>query len=242
LRPSVAAFGIYIVHNKENHIKTEGRNLENLTALSNHLWFVPWFLFAIVAFAGIARRKQGSLQGPLGKRMGQTPLARLAGPLPGDIALIAELGTQSGARESAGTLVMRTTAGLRLLSVGLSMALVVMMGGTGIAALGMPVISQPLFWVIAIFLAIGVLDVMTYELQFDRSGMVLTRFVFWRRSFDWPHLLGIDDDRNYHYVLAFVRGGRVKVMKHLVGMPQFLTLVADVLERNEARNAGTARG
>jgi hypothetical protein len=85
-------------------------------------------------------------------------------------------------------------------------------------------------------------EVFTYELRVDRSVMVLTRFMFWRRVYMWDDLMGIDDDQNYQYVLAFAKGGRVKVLKHLVGMPGFLTFVAEVLERNDARNAGTARG
>jgi hypothetical protein len=91
-------------------------------------------------------------------------------------------------------------------------------------------------------LALGVIDIFTYDLQVNRTEMVLRRYGFWTRRFQWDDLMGIDDDKNYQYVLAFSKGGRVKLLKYLVGMPDFLTLIAEILNRNDVRDAGTARG
>ncbi|MGL5011752.1 MAG: hypothetical protein ACRC6I_17895 [Paracoccaceae bacterium] len=192
---------------------------------------------AIGLYAKMRRRDE-----PGETRMGKTLLGRIGGPLPGDIALIAQIGSRAVGQDSAGAQVLRTTPGLRLISVGISAAIVLTLLSGAYGGMGLPVDSAALFWGLVIFLGIGVMDILTYELRVDRDGMVLTRFIFWRRSFDWVHLLGIDDDQNYQYVLAFARGGRVKVLKHLVGMPHFLTVVMGALSRNEARNAGTARG
>lgn len=193
-----------------------------------------------LALALFGRRRSRMRHQPLQGRMGRTPLARFVQPLPGDIDMIARIGEIASPSQSAGTRVLRTTPGLRAISLGIS-ALGLMQLLTGVfVPQGLSPENTPIVWVITILLAIGVSEILTYELQYDRHGMVLTRFMYWRRSFDWVHLMGIDDDQNYQYVLAFSKGGRVKLLKHLVGMPEFLTHVASVLDRNEASNAGTA--
>ncbi|MCU0801205.1 MAG: hypothetical protein MUD11_05415 [Rhodobacteraceae bacterium] len=172
--------------------------------------------------------------------IGTTLLGRVAGPLPGDLGLIARIGMDGPARASAGAQVLRTTLGLRVISLGLSGVILALLLGGGFHGAGFTGQDGALALGLGAFLAVGMLDILTYELQVDRYGMVLTRFIFWRRSFDWTHLMGIDDDQNYYYVLAFRRGGRVKVLKHLVGMPGFLTLVRQALERNKGTHAGTS--
>ncbi len=206
------------------------------------LWLAPAIIILSLALTVANRRRARLREGPLQGRIGRTTISRLVQPLPGDIELIAQMGMAALPRQSAGTHVLRTTPGLQAISLGLS-ALIL-----GLLAAGMPG-SHDVFggdpailWGLAILLGIGIADILSYELQFDRHGMVLTRFMYWRRSFEWAHLMGIDDDQNYQYVLAFSKGGRVKVLKHLVGMPGFLTHVASVLDRNESQHAGTARG
>jgi hypothetical protein len=190
----------------------------------------------------IGRRRTRQRHAPLAGRMGRTTLGRFAEPLPGDLDLIAQIGEGRRPQQSAGAQVLRTTLGLRAISLGLSgLVLFYLLSGAFVPQ-GVSPESDAILWLSVAVLGIGVMDVLTYELQYDRHGMVLTRFIYWRRSYDWVHLMGIDDDQHYQYVLAFSKGGRVKVMKHLVGMPEFLTLVAKTLDRNDTPHAGTARG
>jgi hypothetical protein len=243
LRPSVAAFGIYIDRHKENHIKTEGEHqLKDSMFQTAYFWLAPSLIILSIALSVHARRRARGRHDPLQGRMGRTSLSRVVQPLPGDIDLIAQIGGAATPKQSAGMKVLRTTIGLRAISMGLSSLILVILTSGGFAELGLSAQNTQIVWVLAAFLAVGVSDILTYELQYDRHGMVLTRFVYWRRSYEWVHLMGIDDDQHYQYVLAFSKGGRVKVLKHLVGMPEFLTLVATTLDRNEARHAGTARG
>ena len=243
MRPSVAAFGIYIDRHKENHIKTEGeQHLEDTFFLSAYFWLAPTLAILSVALSLHARRRVRLRHQPLQGRMGRTVLSRFAQPLPGDLDLIAQIGEAAQPKHSAGTQVLHTTSGLRAISLGSSALIMVLLVSGHFAQQGLGPDNAQIIWLLGALLAIGVIDVLTYELQFDRHGMVLTRFMYWRRSYEWSHLLGIDDDQNYQYVLAFSKGGRVKLLKHLVGMPEFLTLVASTLDRNEARHAGTARG
>jgi hypothetical protein len=207
-----------------------------------YVWLAPALIIFSLAMTMHSRRRARMRHQALRGHMGQTVLSRLAQPLPGDIDLIAQMGMGAQARQSAGTSVLRTTQGLRAISLGISgLGLVLLLSGV-FAPQGLSPDNTAMVWIFCAFLAVGVADILTYELQFDRDGMVLTRFMYWRRSFEWVHLMGIDDDQNYQYVLAFSKGGRVKLLKHLVGMPEFLTQVGKVLDRNEAQNAGTARG
>jgi hypothetical protein len=206
------------------------------------VWPAVVLAVASMVMGLLARRRTRQRHAPLAGRMGRTTLGRFAERLPGDLDLIAQIGEGRQPRQSAGTQVLRTTLGLRAISLGLSTLFVFFMMSGVFAPQGLSPDNLPIVWLLAAFLAVGVLDVLTYELQYDRHGMVLTRFVYWRRSYDWVHLMGIDDDQHYQYVLAFSKGGRVKVMKHLVGMPDFLTMVAKTLDRNEDLHAGTARG
>jgi hypothetical protein len=207
-----------------------------------YFWLAPTVAILSFALTVVARRRARARHHPLQGRMGRTSLSRLVQPLPGDIDLIAQIGEHRTPRHSAGVQVLQTTVGLRAISLGLSALGVVLLASGVFAPQGLSPDNMAIVWLFVAVLCVGVADVLSYELRFDRQGMVLTRFMYWRRSFEWSHLMGIDDDQNYQYVLAFSRGGRVKVMKHLVGMPGFLTHVASVLDRNEASHAGTARG
>jgi hypothetical protein len=207
-----------------------------------YFWLAPALIILSLALSIHARRRARTRHEPLHGRMGRTTLSRLAQPLPGDLDLIAQIGESRAPRQSAGTQVLQTTPGLRSISLGLSGLILVLLFSGGFAAQGLTPESTAVVWMVGVFLAVGVIDILTYELQYDRQGMVLTRFSYWRRSYEWAHLMGIDDDQNYQYVLAFSKGGRVKVLKHLVGMPGFLTMVGSVLDRNETRHAGTPRG
>lgn len=206
------------------------------------VWLVLILAALSVGMGLSSRRRTRARHTPLQGRMGRTTLSRFAEPLPGDLDLIAQIGENRQPRQSAGTKVLHTTPGLRAISLGISALVLFFLMSGAFVPQGLSPDNAAILWLVVAVLAMGVVDVLTYELQYDRHGMVLTRFMYWRRSYDWVHLMGIDDDQHYQYVLAFSKGGRVKVMKHLVGMPEFLTLVAKTLDRNETPHAGTARG
>jgi hypothetical protein len=208
---------------------------------------MPFVLIAGLALGLWARQRDRTRHAPLGDRMGRTAASYVTRPLPGDISAIARLGEGSRPRETLGTIIMTTTPGLRVISLGLSCVLfgvLWMMLQNPSMQNGQPALVQDqwISLVMAGLLVVGMIDIFTYDLQVNRNELVLTRYGFWTRRFLWDDLLGIDDDKNYQYVLAFSKGGRVKLLKYLVGMPGFLTLVAEVLARNDARDAGTARG
>jgi hypothetical protein len=216
--------------------------MADIAALTQYFWMIPAVVFGSVAIGVWARARARERHAPLGNRLGRTGLSRIADPLPGDLSLIATLGENAAPRMTVDTIEMQTTPGLRIISAGLSLLFLALLWTGGFADTGFLPTRGVIPWIITIGVAIGMVEVFTYELRVNRNVMILTRFMFWRRVYLWDDLLGIDDDQNYQYVLAFAKGGRVKVMKHLVGMPGFLTFVAEVLARNDARNAGTARG
>ncbi len=216
--------------------------MAEIAALTQYFWMTPVVVFGSVAIAVWARGRARARHTPLGNRLGRTTMARLGSQLPGDLSLIATLGENAAPKMTVDTIEMHTTPGLRIISAVLSALFLATLWTGGFAATGFLPTQGIIPWLISAGVVIGMVEVFSYELRVDRHVMILTRFMFWRRVYSWDDLLGIDDDQNYQYVLAFAKGGRVKVLKHLVGMPGFLTFVAEVLARNEARNAGTARG
>jgi hypothetical protein len=208
---------------------------------------MPFVMIAAFALGIWAHKRDRKRHAPLGDRLGRTAGSYFMRPLPGDISAIARLGEAQRPRETLGTTIMTTTSGLRMISLGLTLILLVVlweMGQSPDMQAGQPQIIGSQFITLAMtaLLALGVIDIFTYDLQVNRTEMVLRRYGFWTRRFQWDDLMGIDDDKNYQYVLAFSKGGRVKLLKYLVGMPDFLTLIAEILNRNDARDAGTARG
>ncbi len=216
--------------------------MADIAALTQYYWMIPVVVFGSIAIAVWSRGRARARHAPLGNRLGKTAMSRLGPQLPGDLSLIATLGENAAPRVTVDTIEMHTTPGLRIISLGLSGVFLWLLWTGAFAPTGFLPTQGIIPWLITTGVVIGMMEVFTYELRVDRSVMILTRFMFWRRVYLWDDLLGIDDDQNYQYVLAFAKGGRVKVLKHLVGMPGFLTFVAEVLERNDTRNAGTARG
>jgi hypothetical protein len=216
--------------------------MADIAALSQNFWLILVVVIGSIALGVWARARQRKRHAPLGDSLGRTMMSRVAQPLPGDLSLIASLGENAAPRVTIDMIEMRTTLGLRIISLGLSTLFLVLLWTGRFEMTGFMPTNGVIPWIISLAVVIGMVEVFTYELRLDRSIMILTRFMFWRRVYMWDDLMGIDDDQNYQYVLAFAKGGRVKVLKHLVGMPGFLTFVAEVLERNEARDAGTARG
>jgi hypothetical protein len=216
--------------------------MADIAAVTQYFWMIPVVVFGSIAIGVWARARARTRHAPLGNRLGRTAMSRLGPRLPGDLSLIAALGENAAPRVTIDTLEMHTTLGLRIIALGLSGLFLALLWTGRFEMTGFLPTSGLIPWLISVGVVIGMIEVFTYELRVDRNVMILTRFMFWRRVYSWDELLGIDDDQNYQYVLAFAKGGRVKVMKHLVGMPGFLTFVGEVLERNDARNAGTARG
>jgi hypothetical protein len=216
--------------------------MAQIAALTYYYWVIPVLICGSIVVGIWARSRERSRHAPLGDRLGRTTMSRIASPLRGDLSLIAQLGENASPRVSVDQIEMQTTLGVRLISVVLSGAFLAMLWMGGFEVTGFVPTQGIIPLLLSFGVLIGMVEVFTYELRVDRSVMILTRFLFWRRVYIWDDLMGIDDDQNYQYVLAFAKGGRVKVLKHLVGMPGFLTFVAEVLARNDARDAGAARG
>jgi hypothetical protein len=206
----------------------------------------PWLMIALVAAAALIRAAWPVIAGrrrdaAVGRRVPRTLLSRLTRPLAGEIDLIAGLGVARQAPQTLGTTVMRTAGGVRIITLIVSGVLVritlAMYPPGGPMAEGPPATAAML-----LFLAATVLHVFTFEARYDRSSLVVTRLIRFRREYDWGKLTALADDGAYEYVLTFAGQGRARVMKHLVGAPDFLSFVGQQLQRNEARDARTARG
>jgi hypothetical protein len=216
--------------------------MAEITTLIQYFWLIPAVVFGSIAIGVWARARASERHAPQEDRLRSTAVSGMSSPLRGDLSVIAALGENASPRTVLGTIEMRTTIGLRAISVVLSGFLLWLLWNGAFEGTGFLPSRGVIPWCLTVLILLGIVEIFTYELRVDRSVMILTRFKFWRRVYLWDDLLGIDDDQNYQYVLAFSKGGRVKVMKHLVGMPGFLTFVAEILARNEARNAGTPRG
>lgn len=155
----------------------------------------------------------------------ETPAAALGiGNLPGPMDLIARTGQHDQPHMSLGTVVMRPTKGLRLISLGGSALVLFLLWGPFLGgAPGMAVMK------ILVTLALGyaALFVAGYEARYDGEGITAPDWAFRDRQHAWEHFVSIKDDGHYMYKLRF-ESGTLMLQKHLRGIPTFLAFVADV--------------
>ncbi len=198
-----------------------------------------------------ARRKARQREGRLEGLMKPTLMARIADPLPADAALIAGLGTGGTARQSLDTQVLRPSPGLKLLAVIVvgMMLWFWMGGGTGplldgasVATNGMTPASASLVEGLALGAGLWSLAwTLTWELRWNRDEIVLTQLVFFRKTRRWRDLTGVMDSRHHDYVLTFVDGSRLRVLKSLTGIDGFLEKVAAQLCKDRDPRATRGR-
>lgn len=168
----------------------------------------------------------------------QTFLARREGQLPGAIEVLASAGQAGQPVQSADAIVLRTTPGVRLVGLVLGVTLLWLLFGP---TRGVYVPDGWPTWAMAAVVALAIVGTISFEARVDADRLVLVHYLHWRREYRWRDLVALRDDGGYAWRLDFA-SGRARVPKHLVGMPGFLSLVAEHLDRNAARNARTARG
>jgi hypothetical protein len=227
--------------------------LDQLPLLGLHLPF--WLLAGLgIAFAVLAAIMQSRRKSLARGRISTSIGGRLLTPLPGDLRLFASLGEGGRVIDTLGTLTLRTTPGLRLVWLAVSILVIYVAQTTPglwqFQHIGSDVLTDttskvsPSLLGLCISLAICGLSgigVFGFELRMDQKTLYITRHFYQHRQYAWDDLTSIEDNGQYDYVLRFRSGQKAKVTKYLVGTPQLLKFIGNVLEQNEAMNAGTAR-
>jgi hypothetical protein len=214
-----------------------------------------WVLVgAGVAFAVLAAIMQGHRKSLTRGRMATSIGGRLLTPLPGDLRVFASLGEGGRVMDTLGTLTLRTTPGLRLVWLAVSILVIYISQTTPglweIQHVGSDALTDttskvsPSLLGLCISLAICGLSgigVFGFELRMDQKTLYITRHFYQHRHYAWDDLTGIEDNGQYDYILRFRSGQKAKVTKYLVGTPQLLKFIGGVLEQNEAVHAGATR-
>lgn len=199
--------------------------------------FIVW-----IANRAAERKRQAALKG----RLASSFLAKAgAQSLPGDISILARFGENTAPQQSLDVTILKPTLGVKAIAVVLGglMIWVIWQRKDSMSGSGFPVVSvgDTVKWAMTMVAAFCVLNTFLFDARIDRTGIVITKFVLWRREFQWRDFKAIKDDGNYLYFLHFTSHGKVSIPKHLVGMPGFLRFLGTVLEQNDLRHAGTAR-
>jgi hypothetical protein len=218
------------------------------------MWLV---LVACIANIGLrlwTRQRDRQRHAPLAGRLGRTWDSRLAQPLPDNASIIARFGEGAQPRQSLDDILMHTTPGLRILSLTLTAAFLwfIWLGGGdkflpgAVMDMGSQQMLQKapsyVIWLFTVPALIACFGIFRYEARVNRHSLIVHKWGLVRRELLWKNLLTIKDNQHYEYVLTFAPGGTVRMPKYLVGMPGFLKVVGEVLEGNDPRHAGTARG
>ncbi|MBT0957406.1 hypothetical protein IV417_08410 [Alphaproteobacteria bacterium KMM 3653] len=173
--------------------------------------------------ADILDRKGRRTEKTAGGKMG------LGGKL-GNVGVIAKAGTQAQAPTSLGTSVLRPTIGLRMISILLTPVAVYLLF---FHPMGPEMIPFPYGReVVMAILIYALIYIQTYEVRYDRDGIVTRDGFFRRKEFKWGDLISVKDRGTYEQVLKF-ETGKMTMQKYLVGMADFLTLAHDHSERNK---------
>lgn len=146
-------------------------------------------------------------------------------------ALMARIGADAPAHQSLGTVTMRPTIGIKAFGIGIiGLMLYIMSGEHGATfrqdPLSLAIVGCTVFYVV-VFL-------MRYEVIYDNEGVTIPGLLFGHKTHEWADLISIKQTDEVTYTLRFDTG-TAKVRKFLVGMPTFLTFVAEVRELNKRR-------
>lgn len=189
------------------------------------------------------RRRSQALK----NRLRPSLLAKMdARPLPASISVLARAGENAAPRQSLDVTILTPTLGLRGIAVVIGGLLiwVIWRGMDNMSGSGFTVVpvGNSVKWAMTLVAAFCVLNTFLFEARIDRDRIVITKFGLWRREYQWRDFMMIKDDGNYLYFLHFAKGGKVSIPKHLVGMPGFLKVLGEIMERNDSANARAARG
>ena len=194
------------------------------------LVFAPYF---IAWFVGRKLRGVASQKDSQGRPIPMSTLGRTGvGNLPLSLGFVAGLGNDAQPEQTASTIVMRPTWGMRMISVVLSAMLIYFC----YIGWGELVPATPYTWpVVLIVLAYGVLSTNIYELRYDRDGLVSSGFARQRKEIAWKDLARVTDNGHYLYRLKSFKGETVDVQKYLVGIRDFLTYAQDQMDYHNRR-------
>lgn len=215
-------------------------------------WALPGIGFALWVLATIVQVRRKSLtRGRMGTSLG----GRVLSPLPSDLRLFAGLGEGGRVQDTLGTLTLRTTPGLRLVWLMVSCLLIYIsqttpglwqiqqIGTISPADTITPEGTSSLLglWITLAVCGLSAIGVFGFELRMDSKTLFITRHFYVKRDYAWDDLTAIEDNGQYDYILRFRTGQKAKVTKYLVGTPQLLKFIGNVLEQNEAAHARAAR-
>lgn len=216
-----------------------------LSNIDPRLFFVVAIISAIIVWLAntVAERKR---RAALKNMVSPSFLAKAgAQPLPGSINILASFGESAAPKQSLDVTILKTTLGVKAIAVAIAGLLIWFiwqrmdsMSGSGFTVVP---VNDTVKWAMTAVAAFCVLNTFLFDARIDRNGIVITKFAFWRREYQWCDFMTIKDDGHYLYFLHFAKGGKVSIPKHLVGMPGFLKFLGIVLEQNDPRYAGTAR-
>jgi len=185
-------------------------------------------ILVVVAFDALRKRRGDRNAGAV---IPKTILGGLGlGGLVGPGSLIARAGQDKPARMTLNTAVMTPTAGLRWISLGgAAIILIVMWNPLMLAHYGDELTLHLLVTGVLVY---NVMFISGYEARYDAEGITAPNWLFQDRHYTWEEFISIKDDGHYLYRLRF-ESGRMAMQKHLVGMPTFITFVAEVREMNK---------
>tara|TARA_R110000787_G_scaffold108590_5_gene216989 strand:- start:1755 stop:2372 length:618 start_codon:yes stop_codon:yes gene_type:complete len=138
---------------------------------------------------------------------------------------IANIGVDNPARMTCGTVVMRPTPGLRMISLGTGAFVLFLLWGPAVfqpmpGSLGAIAITAIIFY--------AVLHISAYEARYDDAGITAPNWLFQQKQYAWDDFITIRDNQQYLYIMKFEGGRKLSLQKHLVGIRTFLTFVSDL--------------
>ncbi len=156
-----------------------------------------------------------------GRPVQMTGLANAGlGTLPLDVGFVAGLGRDAVPQSTAGSLVLRPTWGVRMLSIVFSALLIYIV----YIGRGDLVPDSPYVWpVLGLVLGYGILTTNIYELRYSTEGFVTSGFARRRKEVRWKDLSYITDNGHYFYYFHTFSGQKVETLKYLVGIGDFLS-------------------
>jgi hypothetical protein len=150
--------------------------------------------------------------------------------LPAHVALMSRLGQDRAPETTVNATVLRTSLGLRLVSAGLSVAVLALLWLR-------PAVYLPaggLSWVVTAMVLLSVWHVFTAEICFSRGPEFTVRGWLGRtREYRWDDLLSVRHDNRYMYRLTFAKGGKVDIFRNMRGIDLFVTRAAAELRALE---------
>lgn len=166
-----------------------------------------------------------------GRAVDLTPLAKThAANLPRDISFLAGLGAKAAPQMTLNEATLRPTVGLRLVSVGISG---VLMQYTWISDAGYIPDNIYVKAAITIIVLYSLIYTATYNLRYDRYGLIDSDWLFRRREILWKDVVSLHDNGHYSYVIGVQNGKAVEVMKYMAGIHEFLTTARQNIALNQ---------